>query len=1132
VERTVPARVRFGGFEFDLRSGELRGPEETVRLSEKPFRTLAILVEQQGELSTREELQKKLWPNDTVVDFEHGINTAIKRLRQALGDSADQPKYIETIPRRGYRLLVPVEWVEQLSVASGQLSESEHAAAVRMEPETGSLIGKKVSHYRVLEVIGGGGMGMLYKAEDLKLGRQVALKFLPEELASDPVALQRFEREAQTASSLNHPNICTIHEVEEYEGQPFIVMELLEGETLRDRLAALSASHKTLPLSELLDIAIQSCDGLQAAHEKSIIHRDIKPANIFLTSKGVCKILDFGLAKLVEPPAVEAPDFSPANMGQIEKRLQPRPDDLKGHGFSRAATATPVGLRMLPPRPGREHAQEDDNDGYKGTPEGVPLQNAKPADATLTRTGTAMGTAGYMSPEQVRGEHLDSRTDIFSLGSVLYEMSTGQRAFTGETAAVVHDAILNNAPVPVRELNSTISTKLVTTIDKALEKDRERRYQSASELRADLVQIRTGKLRPVRYQWLWLAPAALLFLTAAGSWLYRRSHTPIRFTDKDTIVVAYFQNATGDTVMDDALDWPLIRELQMSPYLTVLYPSKVRDTLKLLRISNVPEWPLGPKLTPDLAREVCLRSDSKAFVTPSIANIGNYYHIALDAKDCHSGKTLAKVERETNDRNQIVKALGIAGHQLRRELGEPEDSLGRFNTPLDNETSWSLEAAQAFVQGLHVRDEQSFAAAIPYYKRTVEIDPNLAMAYMNLSQSYEDSDLAKRYMSTAFNLRQRLSQRSRWFIEAKYYETMGELDKAVASYTQWAQTFPADIFPRQNLYVSLRILGQHEKAATEAREAVRLTPHVQNYFGLMAPLIYMNRLEEAKAAYEEARARGIDGLRLRGCRYLLAFVQQDTAGMGEQLSWAMARPEGKEWALEQRGNAATYYGRLRAARKFYSSYSPQSGDGKEEILIYSALGNAEAGNSIEARQIAEKALAATPTRNMKRIVALVLARTGAVSQVEELLDVINQESPLDMLVQKSDLPTIRAAIELNKDNPAQAIEILQAALPYDLADPYPSPRLYPAYVRGVAYLKLGKGPEAAAEFQKMIDHPGLVQDFITAPLSHLQLARAQVLMGDKDAARKSYQEFLTLWKDADPDIPIYKQAKAEYAKLK
>jgi serine/threonine protein kinase len=479
VEHTLPDRVRFGGFEFDLSTGELLGPEQTVQLSEKPFRVLLVLVERAGELVTREEIQKKLWPNDTIVDFEHGINTAIKVLRRALGDSADAPKYIETIPRRGYRFMVPVEWIEPAESSKDEVSgNDDRASSPAAKFETASLLGKKVSHYRVLEVIGVGGMGMVYKAEDLKLGRRVALKFLPEEVTSDAVALQRFEREAQTASSLNHHNICTIYEIEEHEDQPFIVMELLEGETLRDHLA--SSATKAVPLDQLLDIAIQICDGLQAAHKRGIIHRDIKPANIFLTAQGSVKILDFGLAKLMAVGDGEQAAAAAATQTQAA-------EDLTGNGFSRSVPT----LRS-------------------------PLSGVEPAaDSYLTRTGSAMGTAGYMSPEQVRSEKLDARSDLFSFGLVLYEIATGQRAFTGETAAVVHGAILNKPPIPLRDLNSALPKKLVTAIDKALEKEREQRYQGAAEMAADLRSVQQNiSTRSRGSRWMFVGVAAAVLCAA------------------------------------------------------------------------------------------------------------------------------------------------------------------------------------------------------------------------------------------------------------------------------------------------------------------------------------------------------------------------------------------------------------------------------------------------------------------------------------------------------------------------------------------------------------------------------------------------------------------------------------------
>jgi len=508
MEETLPRCVRFGSFSLDLKAGELRAGNSAVLLQEQPLNVLRILIENEGALVSREEIRKRLWPNDTIVEFEHSINAAINKLRKALGDPVAEPQYIQTVARRGYRLMVPVEWVTPVredEFAAREASNRENQAAVGKRGDPGTLSGRTVSHYRVLDIIGGGGMGVVYRAEDLKLGRRVALKFLPEELGSDTPALQRFEREARIASSLNHPNICAIYEFGEHEGQPFLVMELLDGETLRDHL--LNAGEKGLPLAELLDIGIQVTDGLQVAHENGIIHRDIKPANIFLTRKGVCKILDFGLAKLLEPGELEK---GTAQAADVAKPIEGTFNAVTGEKYLGAVAKDIEGLNLAT-------AKSDDGSTV----------------SHLTRTGLAIGTAGYMSPEQVRGQRLDARSDLFSFGLVLYEMATGQRAFSGKTAAVVREAILNHAPRPVRELNSTLSPGLEAVINKLVEKDRDRRYQSAAELHSDLEKEQRSSRVIVRslrrsIRWQWFAAAALIIaLIVCTQWLYPWRHVDI-----------------------------------------------------------------------------------------------------------------------------------------------------------------------------------------------------------------------------------------------------------------------------------------------------------------------------------------------------------------------------------------------------------------------------------------------------------------------------------------------------------------------------------------------------------------------------------------------------------------------------
>ena len=1092
MEHALSARVQFGEFELNVRTGELcpvgtqDGPK--VLLQEQPFQVLRLLIERVGEIVTRQEIKGKLWPNDTVVDFDHGINGAIATLRRLLGDSAGEPRYIETVARRGYRLLVSTNWLEaaaELPVA--QPPDRFAEAEAKSRPGLGSLIGKKVCHHRVLEVIGGGGMGMVYKAEDLKLGRRVALKFLPEELASDPVALQRFEREAQTASALNHPNICTIYEIEEFERQPFIVMELLEGETLLHHLA--TSVSKTIPLARLVDIAIQICDGLQAAHNKGIIHRDIKPANIFLTKQGPVKILDFGLAKLAA--GQELPEEAATEM---------REDNSPLHW----------------------DVSHESNDG-----------RVKGIYTTLTRTGTAMGTAGYMSPEQIRKEKLDARTDIFSFGLVLYEAAAGRRAFTGQTAPVVHNAILQETPVSVRNLNPAIPRRLEAVIAKALEKDPTQRYQSCAEMRVDIERVKK-EMQPARHRLrMWFSAITSLVLLGLVIWTYSRSHHRVTLSRNDTIVIAA-SNQTGDPVFNDALYFALHIGVEQTPYLNVLGTTKVVEALNALHL------PLNPAVTPQIARQICIQSDSRMVIAAFLTEAGNDFRIETAGIDCPSGKTITAVHKETPSRTEIIRMLGLSVAELRRDLGEPASNVASFNTPLEEATSGSPEALQLMIEGYRHHLVADFRGAIQYYQRAIQIDQNFAIAYSALAHAHEslgEDVLAARAATKSYELRARLTVPRRLHAEQDYYDVVtGEQERNRAVLSEWVRAFPDDFFAHMNLANCLSQLGLRDEALAESREAARLYPSPVSYEGLVLLSVVADRLDEAQATFADADARKFDSVDLRSDRLLLAFLKKDTAAMKEQWNWAADNPVAGYRLLNGKAWVERYYGHYRSARLLEERafhMSDQEGTSPTGAIydIDDALNEAEAGSLVRAREMAEKTLKTGEGRNARLALALAFARAGNIEQARKLADSVDQAAPSDTVVQHYCLPTIRAAMKLEANDPAGAVEILRATETYEMSYPRAFNGLYPAYIRGLAYLQMHEGRQAMGEFQKLLDHPGIVGRNVIGALSHLQMARAEKLAGDGPAARKSYEEFLTLWKDADSDLPVYQQAKAEYAKM-
>jgi DNA-binding winged helix-turn-helix (wHTH) protein/tetratricopeptide (TPR) repeat protein/tRNA A-37 threonylcarbamoyl transferase component Bud32 len=1093
MAQKAPESVRFGAFELNVRTGELLSlepsidgaPPQRVLLREQPFQILRILIDGQGQVISREEIRKRLWPNDTIVDFDRSINVAMTLLRRALGDSAESPRYIETLARRGYRLLVPTEW-QQGAVQSAGAEDSAGlpASETFTSAQAGGLIGKKVSRYRVLEVLGAGGMGMVYKAEDLKLGRRVALKFLPEELAEDPAALHRFEREAQTASALNHPNICTIFGIEEYEAKPFIVMELLEGDTLSQRLVKLHT--RPFSLDVLLEVGLQICDGLQAAHGKGIIHRDIKPGNIFLTNDGPVKILDFGLAKLA---AVEE---------ELEKSPEDGAADLRG--------------TQAPPQ------------GEKG-----------PRDRwDLTVTGIALGTMGYMSPEQIRKEKLDARTDLFSFGLVLYEMATGSRAFAGGTAAIAHEAILNQKPAPASDLNPSLPRRLDAIISKAIEKDRTKRYQSAAEMREDLLKVR-HEIRPARIVRRWAIAAVLVVAIAAAGWFYLRNRVALSATD--TIVRADFDNQTGDAAFTDGLKQALEIALDQTPYLNILSRDKVRETLVSLNL------PGDAKLTADIARRVCLRTGSRLVVTGSIADEGNRFHIELGAIDCGTGRTLARVANDADSRDEIVHVLGATAVQLRAKLGEPKSSLAEFNKPLETATSSSPEALHFLALAYQSHLANDLRTALGYYGRAIEKDPNLALAYAGAGSASSwvgDADSGKRDRQKAFELRDRLTAPNEFQVETMYYDAAGgtaQLDKFLPIAERWVRTFPHDVIARINFSVALHGLGRHEDALVQAREAARLLPSGQTYQRLFEYAIAAERLDEAAEIYDQIISQKFDTPTTHFFHALLAFLRGDQQGMQQDWTWAAQHPGADGDVPYLQEELAAYHGRFRESNRLRDqligiAVKEHRPIGVGALNASRGLVEAELGDVVQSRRSVTEALKASKHENTLVYAALASARTGDIAQVQAIADYLNQQSPQDFLMQNFSLPTIRAAIKLNQNDPAAAVRVLQPVTPYDLAFfDIGFDNAYPAYLRGLSYLQLKDGRLAALEFQKVLDHEGVVQGAIIGALARLQLARAQVMMGDQAAARKSYEDFLTLWKDADADVPLFKEVKAEYARI-
>ena len=972
--------------------------------------------------------------------------------------------------------------------------------------------GTKLGRYEIRSKIGAGGMGEVYRALDTELDRTVAIKILPESLASDQQRLQRFIQEAKSASALNHPHILTIHEIGTSGATRFIATEFIDGETLRQRINA------GMRLAEVLEVAIETASALSAAHAAGIIHRDIKPENVMVRRDGYIKVLDFGLAKLTEPRG--------------------------------STTDTEAPTRAM----------------------------------VNTGAGTVMGTANYMSPEQAKGTHVDERTDLWSLGAVLYEMVTGHVPFAGETPTETISLILQRDPAPLTRYANEVPDELERIVTKALTKDREERYQTAKDLLIDLRHLKrklevdaeidrtvppelraavathseatvgtasgavatatagaphaassaeyiVSEIRRHKKGVGVLAAAVIVAIAFAAFFFFFSRRTPA-LTEKDTVLLADFVNTTGEPVFDGTLKQALAVQLGQSPFLNIFPDERVNETLRFMGRSP------NERITKDVAKEICARQGIKAMIVGSIAGLGSHYVITLEANNALAGDSIAREQAEADSKEQVLKALGKAASQLREKLGESLSSVKKFDAPIEQATTSSLEALKAFSQGNQQRVQGNQLEAIPFYKRAIELDPNFALAYARLAvifNNFFQTELATQYAQRAYDLRDRVSERERFYISEKYvtYVT-GDRDEVINILKAWAQSYPNDYIPHNNLSVNYSLTGQYEEALKEAREAVRLSPNNATAQGnVVETFIRLNRFDEARQVLDQTVGQNPNRALYHFYSYQLAFLRGDQATMKADDDWFGKQAPSPD-AFDMQASAAAFYGQWRRSLDFtrrstelHLSQDRKENAAQNETLV--GFFDAVMGRCQPAKEDVARGLGLSRAKLGLTTAALALAYCNESGQAQTLIDELQKRFPKDTPTNAVLIPMIRAAMEMNRGNSTQAIQALQPAMRFELGN---IPGLWLTHLRGQIYLRQKAGAEAAAEFQKILDHRGVEPASPLYPLAHVGLARAATLMGDTARARKEYQDFLALWKDADSDLPILVEARKEYEQLK